>query len=85
MINNVFKCELCRCVFNKDDLTLLPYSKGDYFCKSCLKVILGVRRCAYCDEEFYYTSRNSLKLFCYKRECYNANMREKYKKKNITS
>jgi hypothetical protein len=65
------KCELCKCVMDKKDLTLLPYSKGDYFCKSCYKIILGVRRCKVCDEEFYYTTRCPHKKVCYTSSCHN--------------
>src|SRR6056297_1210414 len=65
------KCELCKCIMNKKDLTLLPYSKGDYFCKTCYKLILGVRRCKVCNEEFYYTKRQPNKEICFSLDCYN--------------
>ena len=62
---NMKKCSLCKCLeddYNK--LEFLPYSKGDFFCRSCLNMLLGVRRCLVCSEEFYYTTKNKNKQVC---------------------
>ena len=65
------KCSLCRLTLEDNEVKLLPYSKGDYFCSYCYPKIEGSRRCIVCNDEFYYTRNSPNKPTCGGLRCTN--------------
>ena len=63
------KCELCKCNISDDKAHFLPYSKGDWFCSDCISIILGIRECPVCGDEFYYSKRSAYKVICRSSYC----------------